>query len=309
MKTLSLLLWCSLASLSAQEKVDVRLNWQAGKSYQQQIRMEQVIGIPRHGEASAHTDLEMKLEAREGKKSSRNLLLTFSRMKMEVDLPLPLGNEEFDSSRPSEGSEEIGDFYKSLQQSPVKLVLDPRGKVLEVVGMDKLSGGNSMLSRFMGKEQMKNFLQQGGLVELPKAPVAFGDNWPFQSVFPTPVGKLLIKGKYTLTGTREHLGKPHYVITMHGQVQGDFSAAAVSAGGKETDPDVLELQGMMILMGVTVKEGTTSGTLLYDPLKHLLVSSDVSTNIRLSVAKFPENGKPAEIPIQQKLSLQLLPSP
>ena len=77
----------------------------------------------------------------------------------------------------------------------MKLLLDPRGKVLEVVGLDKLSGGNSVLGRFLGREQMKNFLQQGGLVELPKAPVARGENWPFQSVFPTPVGKLLIKGK------------------------------------------------------------------------------------------------------------------
>ena len=309
MKTILLSLLCSLTLLSAEEKVDVRLDWQAGKSYQQGIRLEQVIGIPRHGEASAHTNFEMKLEAREGKKSSRNLLLTFSRMKMEADLPLPLGNEEFDSRQPAEGNQELGDFYKSLQQSPMKLLLDPRGKVLEVVGLDKLSGGNSVLSRFLGREQMKNFLQQGGLVELPKAPVARGENWPFQSVFPTPVGRLLIKGKYTLTGTREHLGKPHHVISMDGQVQGDFSAAAVSAGGRETDPEILRIQGMMILMGVTVKEGTTSGTLLYDSSQRLLVSSEVSTNIRLSVAKFPENGKPAEIPIQQKMSLQLIQSP
>ena len=309
MKTLSLALWCSLGIVHAQKKVDVRLDWQEGISYQQAIRLEQVMGIPRHGEVSAHTDLEMKLDARGGKKSTRNLVLTFSRMKMEADLPLPMGDARFDSKQPSEGDQEIGDFYKSLQQSPVKLLLDPRGKVLEVVGLDKLSGGNSVLSRFLGKEQVKNFLQLGGLVELPKVPVARGDHWPFQSIFPTPVGKLLIKGKYTLAGTREHLGKSHHVIEMDGQVQGDFSAAAVSGGGKETDPEILRIQGMMILMGVTVKEGTTSGTLLYDSARHLLVSSEVSTNIRLSVAKFPENGKPAEIPIQQKMSLTLLQSP
>lgn len=311
MKTISVVVLCSLASVRAEEKLDVRLDWQSGKSYQQGITLSQVIGIPRHGEATAHTDLQMRLDARAGKNSGRSLLITFSGMKIDADLPLPLTDEAFDSKSPSEGNQEIAEFFKSLQQSPVRLVLDPRGRVEEVVGFEKLGSGNAVLDRFLGREQMKNFLQQGGLIELPKAPVARGDQWPFQSVFPTPVGKLLIKGKYTLGGTREYQGRPHHVIEMDGQVQGDFTAAGVAASGaaKETDPEVLRIQGMMILMGVKVKEGSTSGTLLYDATRHLMVSSDISTNILLSVAKYPENGKPTEIPIRQKMSLQLSPAP
>lgn len=300
-----LTLWLSLTLLPAQDQVDLRLDWQTGKSYLQQITLDQVIGVPRHGEATAHTELQMKLTAREAKGGAKSLQANFSAMKIAVDLPLPATDERFDSHQPKEGNQEIATFYQSLKAAPLKMALDARGKIKEVQGLEKLNSGNAVLNRFFGQEQIKNFLQQGGLVELPTGAVSRGDHWPYQMAFPTPVGKLLIKGQYTLAGTREYEDKPHLVIQMQGQVQGDFTTAAA----QETDPEVLRIQGMMLLMGVKVKEGSTSGTLLYDSVRRLLVSSEVTTTIRLSVAKYPENGQPTEIPIQQKMSLQLRPAP
>jgi hypothetical protein len=37
-----------------------------------------------------------------------------------------------------------------------------------------------------------------------------------------------------------------------------------------------------------------------------VVASEVDTSIRLSVEKYPENGKPTEIPIRQNIKLKIV---
>lgn len=283
--------------------MNLSMDWKSGKKYSQQLEMKQVIGVPRHGEATAQTKMTMGLSVN-GKNATKHVGVKLDSLSINVDLPAPAGDHEFDSTKPTEGNQDIAKFYQGINADPAKLMLDSRGKVLSVKGMEKLSAENALLSRFLGKDQMKNFLQQGWLVELPKAPVARGDSWPFQLKYPTPVGMLLIKGSYTLGEKVEKAGKPLVEIFVNGLVQEDFTQPSANAP-KETDPEILKMQAMMMLAGVKVKEGKMSGSLFYDPSAKLMTSSQVDTLIRLSVAKYPENGKPTEIPIQQTMSLTL----
>lgn len=300
MKTIVLLLACTASSLFAQEKFDISLDWKSGRQYVQNLQLQQVVGVPRHGEAKAKTSLQLgfKLDA------SKSLNVQFDAMKILVDLPLPAKNEEFDSAKPLEGNQDIGSFFRSMTEKEPKMLLDGRGKVREVRGLDQLTSQNALIGRFFGKDQIKSLLQQGWLVEFPKASVSKGDSWPFKMQFPSPVGQLLIKGNYTMGGRTEKAGSPLVEILVNGLVEGDFSKLSAEHA-KETDPELLKIQATMLLMGIKVKEGTLSGSIFYNPTSRMLHSSETETMIRLSVAKYPENGKPTEIPIQQTMALTL----
>ncbi len=280
----------------AEEKLNLSLDWKAGRTYQQRIEMSQVIGVPRHGEANAKTTIQMGLKSAQG-----GLQASFNGLNVLVDPPLPAKNEAFDSTMPLEGNRDIAQFYGDLQRQSPKLILDDRGGVREVRGMDQLKSQNPIIDRFLGKDQMVSLMQQGWLVNLPAAAVGKGDSWPYQMKFPTPVGTVFIKGNYTLGDRVERGGRNVVEIQINGQVQGDFN----KPDPKEKDEEVLKMQGMMMLMGVKVKIGIVKGTLWYDPAKKMLTGSEIDTNIRLSVDKYPENGQPTEIPIHQTMALTL----
>jgi hypothetical protein len=282
--------------LHAEEKLNLSLDWKPGKIYQQQIEVSQVVGVPRHGEAKAKTNLQMALKVSKG-----GLQVSFDGLKILLDPPAPVKYQAFDSALPQEGNHEIAQFYDQLQRQTPKLLLDDRGRVREVTGLDHLTAQNPIVGRFLGKEQMVNLMQQGWLAALPAHPVSKGDSWPYQMKFPTPVGALSVQGTYTLGSHAERGGRNLVEIQLMGDVQGDFT----KADPNEKDEEILKVQAMMMMMGVKVKVGTMKGSLWYDPTVKMLVSSEVDTNIRLSVEKYPENGQPAEIPIQQSMTLKL----
>jgi hypothetical protein len=283
-------------SLQAEEKINLSLDWKLGKVYRQKIEMSQVMGVPRHGEAKAKTNLQMDL-----KSGKSGLLVSFDSLKILLDPPAPAQNQQFDSAMPLEGNQDIAQFYGDLQKQAPRLLLDARGKVRDVTGLEPQKLQNPILARFLGREQLANLMQQGWLTSLPATAVGKGDSWPYQMKFPTPVGALSIKGIYTLGGRTERGGKSLLEIILTGDVQGDFT----KADPNEKDEEVLKVQGMMMLMGVKVKAGTVKGTLWYDPVAKMLTGSDVDTNIRLSVERYPENGQPTEIPIRQTMTLSL----
>jgi hypothetical protein len=301
----SLLLFVSLLSTSvlAQDKMSISLNWAPKQTYVQSLTMKQVVGVPRHGQATAETSLTMGLQVQQKKSGARSLGVSVDALKVFVDLPAPAANKSFDSTKPEDGNEEIATFYKDLQAQKPEMVLNARGKVTSVNGLDQLSSQNPVLSRFLGKEQMKHLMQQGWLAELPAKEVSPGDRWPFQMKFPTPVGHLLVNGNYILGDLLQRDGKSLRAIKLVGQVQGNFTQP--SAEKPETDPEVLKIQAAMLLMGIKVKEGGMEGTLYYDPKLKLVTASEINTRIRLSVAKYPENGQPTEIPIDQEMRLEL----
>ena len=285
-----------VSPLCAQDKLNLSLDWKPGQTYDQHIEMSQVIGVPRHGEATAKTNLTMALKA-----AKSGLQVSFDGLKVFVDPPAPAKNQEFDSSMPQDGNQDIAQFFGDLRKQTPRLLLDDRGKVKEVTGMDQLKAQNPIVGRFLGKDQMVNLMQQGWLVSLPANAVSKGDSWPYQMKFPTPVGSLSIKGNYTLGNASTRNGLKVVEILLTGQVEGDFT----KPNPKEKDEEVLKVQGMMIMMGVKVKEGTMQGSLWYQPSTHMLVNSEVETKIRLSVEKYPENGQPTEIPIHQTMKLRL----
>jgi uncharacterized protein (DUF2147 family) len=294
--TLCILAGSGLGSLRAEDKISLSLDWKRGKTYVQKIDLTQVVGVPRHGEAQAKTHLEMGLTAAAG-----SLQASFDALKVDVDVPAPASDQTYDSTNPSKGNEHIGQFYTALHAQQPKLLLDERGKVREVTGLEQLTSDNPIINRLLGKEQIANLMQQGWLADLPNSSVGKGDTWPLQMKFPTPVGALIVKGNYTLGGKAERAGHSVVQIQLQGQVQGDFT----KPDPKEKDKEVLRVQALMLIMGVKVKEGTVQGMLWYDPNSKMLVGSEVETNIRLSVDKYPENGKATEIPIRQKMTLSL----
>lgn len=292
-----------LTDLQAGEKVNLSPVWKSGSSHVQALEMVQVIGIPRHGEAKAVSHLEFGIRVgKETKFGGPALTLTPMVVKVNVDAPLPLSNVEFTSLKPEEGNTDVAAFYKSLQESPPILDLDGDGKTREVRGLTKLNQLGSVISQFLGKEQLSLFIQQGWLLEAPGKAVEVGASWPFQLKFPTPVGRLLIEGNYTFTGRKEVDGKSCAVIGIAGEVKGDFARAASKASG---DPELQAIQLMLTAMGVKVKEGRMTGTIFHDIAGQRILSSEVDTRVRLSVEKYPENGKPTEIPIYQNLKLRM----
>jgi len=292
------------ATLGAEEKIDLRLEWKSGRRYVQHLHMQQVLGVPRHGEASASTHFVVGLTAApNGKSGGSSLAVSYDTLKVDVDMPLPKPDEKFDSAKPADGNRDLGSLYDSLRASATRIEVDDRGKVNAIKGLETLKSGDSVLSRFFGREQLYYFLQQGWLLSLPAKPVVAGESWPFKTSVPTPVGKLSINGAYTLRGREECDGVSCVVIEINGLVDAKFASQA-----DDDSEEVRKFQAMLLAMGLKVKEGGMTGKIFFDPKISHIRRAAVESSLRLSVAVFPENGKPAEIPIRTKLESVLAES-
>ncbi len=301
MKLSCLILCCFLpwvTTLLSADKVDVSLKWKTGAHYTQRVSVDQVVGIPRHGQATAHTKLDLGIHVTGTKESSKILKLSYDGLKIDVDLPAPMLDKEFDSAKPNEGNEDMAAIFAKMRESNTEVVVDGRGKVTDVRGAEKIAATDSLLSRFLGREQLRSLVQQGWLMDVPAKPLGKGETWPFRMKFPTPLGDVILKGQYKLAGEEKFNGIPCVRIDMLGEVAGNLSNGAAL---ESVDDEAKRMHVLLTAMGLKIDEGTVSGQLLFDPRLGQIRRSEVETRVKIGVAKYPENGQPAAIPLHQKI--------
>jgi hypothetical protein len=291
--------FCLLMPTMANEggRLNLNLNWQVGKTYDQEMEITQRLGIPLHGRLDATTTMRLTLKP-ESSKAGKALALDMSSMKILVDMPLPKADEKFDSAKPTEGNEDVAEFFGKLKECNVKAKIDSRGQTTELTGMEALTTDDSLVSRFLGKKQFAYLLQQGWFFSFPKTAVKQGDSWPFKVNLPTPMGTFLLAGTYTASGLCDHDGQSCWKIAVSGTMAGELQKPTDTQSKNEETQDVLKT---IAAMGLKVTYAGIKGEVIYDPQIQHLRKSEIETDIRLGVANYPENNRPAEIPLQQKV--------
>jgi hypothetical protein len=251
-----------------------------------------------------------------GSPDAKVLKISYDQMKIDLDMPAPMSDQEFDSQNPDKGNPGISSFYSAMKENGSVVLVDGRGCVKEVRGTEKLTSDNAVLARFLGGPQIRSLLEHGWLIALPVKPVAQGDSWAFKLHFPTPVGVLQLKGNYTRGGSQTVDGVPCQIIEMNGTIDGKINGspaegasgakgAPAPPGDSNEDAEVQRVQATLTAMGMKIETASVQGKIYYDAQRCHIRKSEVETNVRIGVAKYPENGKPAEIPLTQKVSYTL----
>jgi hypothetical protein len=304
MKATSLALCLACAGISHGQsgtKLDLRVSWQAQAEYVQHMTWKQKVGIPLHGHADAETHLKLHLKPK-SMKVGELVAIKVQDFKTKVDMPFPMKDAAWDSAQPAEGNQDIQAFFTQLQALPLAARTDARGQTTELQGMEKFTLENAILSRFLGKEQLSYLLKQNWFMSLPSKPVGVGDSWPYQVKFPTPMGQFGLSGHYTVQGEENLGGRRCWKIQLQGRMSAQIENPTKT--GKE-DTETQEALDKLAAMGLKLAHASMSGTLFYDAAAQQLRQSEIDTDLRIGVAKYPSTERPAEIPIQQKVMLTL----
>jgi hypothetical protein len=147
-----------------------------------------------------------------------NMSIKTTYQTIHIKMEGPMGVMEYDSTRPEEAGESnpMSAMYKAMLGQSFVMKLAPKGKILEIKGMDemiakmidKMATDEAMKQQM--KEMMNNFINEDKMKEmsgtmmaaLPQKPVGIGDSWT--NKISIPVGfPMEIDITNTLTGYKE----------------------------------------------------------------------------------------------------------
>lgn len=278
--------------------VTMKLNWQVGKVYDEQVSMSQasriqIPGVPQPMEQTMTMDQGFSVSALNATPDGgKELELKFvsqkikSRMNTNVILA-------FDSSKdPSEdGNNPAAPLFRKMMGAHLKYLLDADGKVVKIEGLDEflsqVSGGNAqslaIVKSFMSEDTLKQMIarEQG----LPKKPVKVGDSWPVDlDVAAGPMGSLHMKMMYTFKGWEEHDGKKCALLDFTGTMS---SKPTTNKNG----------------MSLSIDNGELSGKSWFNPEVGMIMETTMDQNMNL---KITAQGKTMNSEMKQNVDTKIL---
>lgn len=169
-----------------------------------------------------------------------------------------------------------------------------------------MSVESPVLKRFLGKEQLAILLRQGWFLSMPSKSIGIGESWPFALQLPTPMGNVKLAGVYKLTGSETRGTVPCWKLEVSGEMT-EKPAPMQKSSTPSTDAKEAELEDKLAAMGLSVNKANLSGVIYFNPAEQLIHDSEILTDIKIGLAKVTSTttSKPMELPISQKLTLEL----
>jgi len=173
----------------------------------------------------------------------------------------------FDSTKDTQAATNpLSDFFKALVGSEFKVILSPDFKIKNIEGRDefinKLIKSNpqmeGLLKQILSDEALKQ-MAENAFAALPNGPVTKGQSWERKStVVMGPIGTYETSYKFTYDGKEGKLDK----------IKVDTTLKYVPPGANSSSSLPFKIKGAELV----AKNAT--GTILYDPEKHWIDSSD-----------------------------------
>jgi hypothetical protein len=253
--------------LARGEAVTLKQQWQTGKRYVQQMKMEQTSKMamgPQTMDQKMNMTMDMSTTVRkheDGKQ--KRLTLKYDRMAMSMTMN---GQEmAFDSAKPDGDQLGMGKQFAAMTGKELKMIANEKDEVTTIENFDEFVGalgggaaGGMPISQMFTKEAVTDMVKQSALRGLPAGPVNPGDQWPWKyEMNMAQIGSVGLNGTYTLKGTGQRGGVSCAEIAVDGTLNFDMSGAA--AGGDASGP-----AAMLKAMGMKMSGGKLSGTVWFD---------------------------------------------
>ncbi len=189
---------------------------------------------------------------------------------MDIDIG---GNKiTFDSTKDQNQSNPLSDFFKALVGSEFTLTVSADGKVTKVEGRDefvkKLTQANTqmgpLLNQILSDEALKQ-MADPTFAAVPNKEVKKGDTWNKDSKLAMgPIGSYTTKYTYTAEGPQDKLQKIGVKTDLTYQPPADNPAGGLP----------------FKIKGADLKADKATGTILFDPEKGRVDSSDMSLELK-----------------------------
>ena len=302
------LLFTATTPLLAQT-IEIKPQWQVGKKFTQSLKMDQAstiaIGDQKMEQKVGMTmDSTITVKAHENGKDKR-MGVKYDRVAMAMNMA---GQEmKYDSAAPADAASDplgMGKSFGAIVGKEIKIVADAKDEILEIENLDammkELAAGNPMagaIGQMFNKDSMKNMMRQSSLYASPGKPVKIGDSWPFEFAIPMPaIGKVGLKGTYTLKGIGDHAGVKCAEIALDGKLTMDLGG---SGDSKVEGGDALKQ------LGAKMENGKMTGTLWFDPALGVCRESQFTQEMSMQMKNPQKPDESMEIPMKQTIKQTL----
>ncbi len=280
--------WCLVSLLAAEDAVELKVKWDVGKCYVQNLEMsqEQSISMALLPEPMKQKTTQTQELATSVTKAledgGRELEMEFRSLKMDIDTPM--GKMSFDSTKNAgKDANPLAEMMKKFAGAKVKYVLGADGQVKSVEGFKELVGGaaaeNSPFGKMFSEENLKQMCSQSFTEGLPEKAVKKGDEWSSKTEL--PMGDMMtmsVEMKYTFKGFEELDTHRCAVLESTGTITGK--------PGKAENP---------MGMKMSIKEGKASGKIWFDVELGMPRKSTVNHTMKMEMSMMPPGATQAQM--------------
>jgi hypothetical protein len=266
------------AATNTGKPVELKLKWQMGKRYEQQMDMTMDMGVDVPGQAQG-TQTKMKMgqayaisaeKERDGGGKELDFKVTGVTMSMDMG-----GNTlmSYDSKNPPSdaGGNPATTMLQKLGNLHLTMLTDAKGNVESVEGFKEFAdsmaesgaGGANPLSGMFTEDSIKQMVSLEGL---PDHPVKVGESWPFKKEVSLPsMGTMVMDQTYTFTGWEQRENHKCAVISISGTIHskpGDDASAAPM---------------------MTIEDGKVAGEMYFDPTLGMPIETALNQGFSVKV--------------------------
>jgi hypothetical protein len=276
--------------------IEMKLKWQVGKKYDQEMAMKQtshidVPGMPQPVDQMMNMTEDFSMSALKATPDGgMELELKFTAVKVNSSM----GGQaimDFDSAKePSQdGKDPSAPLFRKMVGAHLKYILDANGKLTKIEGMDdflaQMSGGDpasaAMIKGLMSEDTLKQLVSRGQ--GLPDKPVSVGDHWPVNlEVNAGQAGIMKMNMIYTFKGWDQHDGQKCALVDFTGDI-----SSKPNPGTNGID--------------IKVEKGKIAGKTWYDPSAGMVMETDSDQTMTLKISA---QGKSMDSQMEQNVNMK-----
>ena len=210
----------------------------------------------------------------------------------------------FDSAKPGEGNDALGmgKSLGSITGKELHVVINDKDEVTSVENFEEFTKGFQPSgmpgmdpAKMFSKESVAQMVKGSALQTMPGHPVKPGDSWPYSTDVDLPqLGKVTVKGTYTLKSVSDHEGVQCAEIQTDGTVSLNFDGAPGAAGDSP-----------LAKLGMKVEGGTLKGTIWFDPKLGHTRDAQLDQEMTMTMKNPTDATATLTIPVKQKISAKL----
>jgi hypothetical protein len=149
-------------------------------------------------------------------------------------------------------------------------------------------------TKMFSRDSLTQMLKQGGLQAVPGKPISVGESWPFNNQVVLPqLGKVSVKGTYTLKGVGDHDG----VRCAEIQTDGTMAMDLEEANKDEASP--------FGALGMKIMGGSIQGPIWFDPQLGFTRESHLVQGMTISMKNPADPSATITLPMKQNISVKL----
>jgi Family of unknown function (DUF6263) len=204
---------------------------------------------------------------------NKNWLIVHRLEAIKCDIEIA-GNEiTYDSSNRGRGKlDPLGDYFAPLVGSELKFMLSPEYKIIKIDGTEENLRTNALLKQLWGKGELEQ-MAETMFATVPTVALQKGASWQRTGQTYSTTNKYTYEGK-----------------------EGKFDKIKVEGLGETTGPALNKLPALP-LTNVAIKNAP--GTILFDPDKHRIVSTEWKTTLEGKL-KVDINGISSDVEMNQE---------